>query len=89
MPRAKVAEALAAIDQEGGEEREIAFVANPGPDAERADNADPLVLAASDAAVLASALAEHLQVLRPGTSLIIRLAPGGIEVGARGESGTL
>jgi cellulose synthase (UDP-forming) len=85
---AAVAGALAAIDQERTPEREITFVAHST--LERGDGGsaiDAATLSQRDASVIADALAEHLRMLRPGSSLVIRVADGGLELDARHENG--
>jgi hypothetical protein len=83
---AAVAEALAAIDQERTPEREIVFETHgPSFDAAKDDQsaatAEPG--ADSDTSVIATALAEHLRMLRPGRSLLLRMTDDGLEIGER------
>jgi hypothetical protein len=88
-----IAEALAAIDQEHAEEREIMLATDGSAlgavddelvlDPESSDAGTPL--AARDAAALASALSESLLQLRPGGTLVVRLGEVGVEIGLAGE----
>jgi cellulose synthase/poly-beta-1,6-N-acetylglucosamine synthase-like glycosyltransferase len=88
-----IAEALAAIDQEHAEEREIMLATDGSAlgavddelvlDPESSDAGTPL--AARDAAALANAFSESLLQLRPGGTLIVRLGEVGVEIGLAGE----
>ena len=83
---AAVAEALAAIDQERTPEREIMFETHgPAFDAAKDDQSAEIAEpgAESDSSVIATALAEHLRMLRPGTSLLLRMTDEGLEIGER------
>jgi hypothetical protein len=83
---AAVAEALAAIDQERTPEREIMFETHgPAFDAAKDDPSAEIAEpgAESDSSVIATALAEHLRMLRPGTSLLLRMTDEGLEIGER------
>ncbi len=86
-----VAGALAAIDQERTPEPEIMFTAHRLLDEERipADAVrEEAEFADSDSSVIARALAEHLRILKPGSSLVIRMADdGGLELGERRDHG--
>ncbi|MDX6599656.1 MAG: hypothetical protein QOE87_3543 [Gaiellales bacterium] len=76
-----MAEALAAIDQERTPEREIMFAGHPDPNDERIIRAG-LSVSDDDASVIASALADHLRSMPPGSSLVVRMTDDGVELGA-------
>jgi hypothetical protein len=84
---AAVAQALAAIDQERTPEREIIFETH-GPSFDGAKDEHPAEIVEPDAesddvSVIAGALAEHLRLLGPGRSLLLRMTDDGLEIGER------
>jgi cellulose synthase/poly-beta-1,6-N-acetylglucosamine synthase-like glycosyltransferase len=80
---AAVAEALAAVDQEGPADRQIVLADGPAPAVRPTPPADGGgTLAPADVEVLARALAERIGTLRPGGTIVLRMTDGALHLGA-------